>query len=121
MTKETPIKIPIYTGWLSVVISDDFEYVCKKYNVDMDAAYSGAFVWTQENGRVTNFCIALKPNASNKYIAHECVHLCNNIFNIHDIKPDAHNDEPQAYLTGWLFEQVEKVLIKCRSANKKTA
>lgn len=54
---------------------------------------------------VYTYCAAFKPDTKLKYIAHESVHLCSNIFEVHDIKPDVYNDEPQAYLTGWLFDQ----------------
>lgn len=120
MTKEILIKIPIYTGYLRVIISDDFEHVCKKYDVDLDAADTGAFVFTEIIKGGHKFSIVLKPNASNGYIVHESVHLCSNIYDIHGIKPDIHNDEPQAYLTEWLYEQIEKVLLRHREENKKT-
>ena len=40
-------------------------------------------------------------------VAHEAVHAVNNIFKSRGIKLDINNDELQAYLTEWVFEQVE--------------
>lgn len=109
--KEKNIKIPIYTGYLKVVLSDDFEHVCKKWDVDIDAAKSAAFVWTYNNGGFV-FCASFGPNVKLSEVVHECVHLCSNIYDAHGIRPDIHNDEPQAYLTGWLFDRCHKILNK---------
>jgi hypothetical protein len=40
-------------------------------------------------------------------IAHEIVHLKNYIYQDIGIESDRFNDEPEAYLTGWLFKQIE--------------
>lgn len=42
-------------------------------------------------------------------IAHECVHIKNIIFRNKGIKPDIANDEPEAYLVGFLFKEIEKL------------
>ena len=49
-------------------------------------------------------------NPSNSLIAHESVHLVNHLFEDWGIKLDLDNDEPQAYLTGWFVEQIDKFL-----------
>jgi len=43
-------------------------------------------------------------------IAQELVHLKNYIYQDKGIKLDRFNDEPEAYLTGWLFKQKETFL-----------
>ena len=45
-------------------------------------------------------------------IAHESKHLVNNIFIeiSHDL--DRHNDEPEAYLLGWIVDRIHELLNK---------
>jgi hypothetical protein len=43
-------------------------------------------------------------------IAHEIVHIVNHIYLDCAMQLDRHNDEPQAYLTGWLFDEIEDFL-----------
>ena len=43
-------------------------------------------------------------------IAHEIVHVINYIYLDCGIELDRVNDENQAYLTGWLFEEIEKII-----------
>ena len=38
--------------------------------------------------------------------AHEAVHVVNYIFRSRGIQADLQNDEPQAYLTGWVHEKI---------------
>lgn len=42
-------------------------------------------------------------------IAHECVHIKNLIFRNKGIQADPKNDEPEAYLVGFLFKEIEKI------------
>lgn len=43
-------------------------------------------------------------------IAHEIVHIINYIYLDIGIHLDRENDEHQAYLTGWLFNEIEKFI-----------
>ena len=45
-------------------------------------------------------------------IAHECLHACNFILQSRGVLADRHNDEPDAYLLGYLVDHVVKVLRK---------
>ena len=45
-------------------------------------------------------------------VVHELEHVKNLIWKSKGYKPQADNDEPDAYLIGWLFEQVDKVIKK---------
>lgn len=47
--------------------------------------------------------------ASTGTLAHEADHAANFIFKSIDAKVDAENDEPHAYLVGWITECIEKV------------
>lgn len=47
--------------------------------------------------------IYLKNSSDIHILAHECFHASNIIMRKRGIKPDPYNDEPQAYLIQWLF------------------
>lgn len=107
------IEIPIYYGYLVIIVADDFKEVTKKYKIKENVDSFGAFVCTNTNDRGhEQFLVCMAQNIPNELIAHEVVHLVNAIFARCNIELDRHNDEPQAYLTGWLFNEIEKFLNK---------
>ena len=107
------IEIPIYYGYLVIVVSDNYQEVAKKYNLKENVDLYGAFVWVKKKEvGASEFLICIDENISNHLIAHEVVHLVNAIFLQTGCELDRQNDEPQAYLTGWVFQQIEKFLTK---------
>lgn len=54
----------------------------------------------------------IKPNCTPGIIAHEAVHMANYIFKQCYIQPDLDNDEPQAYLVGWLVNEINRVVTQ---------
>lgn len=110
------IKIPIYTGTLKIYFFEskqDWNKLCKKYNCDLsfDDFAAIAFHDKQKNSYVVFLNANLQPKDYD-YIAHETTHIVNRIFDSHMIKLDIHNDEPQTYLTGWVFKQLCDSLIE---------
>ncbi len=105
------VKIPIYFGDLVIYEVDDWEKLELKYRKGFTKGYR-AYVWRQEwtNGTVTYYVAFLKGEDDLSIIAHEAVHLVNQIFIDGKISLDPYNDEPQAYLTGWFVKQVTKFL-----------
>lgn len=108
------VKIPIYSGTLRIVISKDFKKACKKLGKDItefNVSDYAAFVYTERTKkRFSLFTVIISPKCSESVIAHECVHLVNAVFIEHHIQLDRHNDEPQAYLTGWFVRQIHKAI-----------
>jgi len=102
------VKIPLYFDHLVMVQSDDWEEVKKEYNlkVNMEGFSACMFKNDLKNGQ-TEYVIAYGKEVSNSIIAHECIHFINAVFIDRMIELDRHNDEPQAYLMGWVFEQNE--------------
>ena len=108
------IKIPIYGGAILIVLDESEDWK------DLNARYSKALKWKSEvdnsfyafyfpiteNG-YTQYAVAFKETPSNKVIAHEATHLVNAIMDGRGIEHCFENDEAQAYLTGWVFEQIE--------------
>lgn len=107
-------NIPIYFGCLRIIITKDFNKACKKikksfpnYNPnDYDA-----FIYTDKTkSDINRYTIFVKPKATPSIIAHETVHLVNQLFIDSHIHLDIHNDEHQAYITGWFVRQIHKAL-----------
>lgn len=112
MIKIKTISIPIYFGHLRIVVTDSFTDASKKFGVDhgdIDPEQMGAFVDVWSNGiGVDYFTVFFKPDPEPALIAHEVVHLVNGIYIQRHMDLDKRNDEPQAYLTGWITEQIYK-------------
>lgn len=105
------IKIPIYQGTLIIIETDDLSEVSNKYNTP-DLSKYGAVTLKDEN-EYRHYIVAFESDSfSNSLIAHEVVHLINYIFLDCGVELDRVNDEPQAYLTGWLFKKIEKFFKK---------
>jgi len=107
------ITIPIYFGYLQLVIAKDFTKAAKavKYKTDLDLSLYGAFVYADHNKKgIAVYTAFFKPDASHSSIAHEVVHLVNHVFLDRGMKLDRLNDEPQAYLTGWFTDQIYKAM-----------
>ena len=68
-----------------------------------------AFVYKDPKDRYV-VCFRSKPSAS--IIAHEAVHIVNHVYNDSRIMLDPPNDEPQAYLTGWVVGEMHRFLGK---------
>lgn len=104
-------KIPIYFGLLILIQTEDFEAIAKEYDLHIDGRGFDALAFRSplKNG-FTRYVIVFDSKPTNKIIAHECTHVVNFIFADRDIKLDLNNDEPQAYLMGWVFEQCDKFL-----------
>lgn len=108
--KTTKIKIPIYFGKLVILRAKNFKEIESKFGFDSTNSYASfTFKRVKKNG-AARYYIALKKNTSNSVIAHEVVHLVNYIFDHNGIELDLKNDEAQAYLTGWIFEQISKYI-----------
>jgi hypothetical protein len=105
--KITRIKVPIYTREVRVVYSTDMDAVTKKFDLRAGAEKYDAFCF-----RKGDYIYAVFQSAEPHIIAHECVHLVNMIFDDVHVEPDLLNDEPQAYLVGWLFGKIYKILPK---------
>ncbi len=48
-------------------------------------------------------------------IAHEADHLCNQLFQRMGATVDVGNDEPHAYLLGWIVQQITRVYLKFKA------
>ena len=107
MNKKT-IKIPIYCGKLTIIIDKDLKYVEKKYKTI--ALDSFGAVTLQNKSQYRHYIVAFTDVNHLSNIAHEIVHIKNYIYQDCAMELDRFNDEPEAYLTGWLFDQIYNFL-----------
>lgn len=112
----TRIDIPIYYGYLNIVFSDDFQATIERLRIDSggkNVANYGAFVYGRRRASgVAEYYAVFDKSPTESSIAHEVAHLVNWIFKDVCISLDLVNDEPQAYLTGWITEQIYRVKNK---------
>lgn len=74
-----------------------------------------AFYTSTELKGIANFWIVFKDTPQSlcmNTIGHEVVHMVNGIFKSRGIELSLDNDEPQAYLTGWVTETVYNTIKK---------
>ena len=107
--RKTTIHIPIYQCKLTIILDKDLSYVEKKYGTKSLSDY-GAVTMRVPN-KFSEYVMAFEY-AEGTIIAHEIVHLKNYIYQDIENELDRFNDEPEAYLTGWLFKQIETFLNK---------
>lgn len=105
--KSKEVSIPIYFGKLTMILTNEWEVVNKVYNTKIDDNLYDAVVFEMKDN--DEYIVAIKV-IKWSIIAHEVVHIVNAIFLKCGIELDRHNDEPQAYLTGWIFEEINKFL-----------
>lgn len=104
------IKVPIYDYKVTIIVSDTFEEANKLYP---EMHQCNACVLESP----TESVIVIPPNQLG-ILAHECVHLKNNIWTYIGYKPTSDNDEVDAYLIQYLYNEVYKVVDKHISATQ---
>ena len=115
--------IPIYGGRLHIIISQDFEkdigLLSKKYDRSLFSNTHNYVGFTTYRQNHYLFVLNVKNIPKKNFeaeivntITHECFHLCSFISKRVDLKLDVDNDEPHAYLGGWLAGEIYKSYLK---------
>ncbi len=99
------ISIPLYFHKLRIIQSDDFEEVHKRYGLRGEIDYAGV---TIDGGH--EIIVAFNNEVTASIIAHEALHVCSIVFKNIRCDYDRDNDEPIAYLLGWVVEQIHKII-----------
>lgn len=111
--KSTKLDIPIYCSTLTIILDSDLKYVEKKYKtIPLDDF--GA-VTLKDEKKYRHYVVAFTDANHTSNVVHEIVHIKNQIYLDCAMQLDRHNDEPEAYLTGFLFEKIEQFLNKHKS------
>ena len=108
MVTEKIIKVPIFDFKLRVVVFDDTKEAiewCPEY---FKQGYSALTLEHTDSCKAT----IIIPSKYYGSTVHELVHAKNLLFKAKGIKPDVDNDEVEAYLMSWLYEQVDVIIKK---------
>ena len=103
--KSKKIEVPIYGFDLTIILTKDLNEVVKKYKLQGNWGEFGALTF-EDKSKYRHYVVAFTDANHLSNIAHEIVHIKNYIFLGINAKVDLHNDEPEAYLTGWLFDKI---------------
>lgn len=103
MRKKT-IKIEIYCCKLTIILDKDLRYVQKRYKTAPLEDFGA--VTLKDESKYRHYIVAFTDSNHLSNIAHEIVHIKNYIYLDCAMELDRHNDEPEAYLIGWLFDQI---------------
>lgn len=113
------IKVLLYRTTFLFFISDDFnseEYLAD--TLEGDYANCDALCFTEAAGQPVQIWLqkyVLDGDDLHEIVAHEIVHAVNILFDKKGIKHDINNDEPQAYLTGYLTKLIYKAIEEFKS------
>jgi uncharacterized protein YlbG (UPF0298 family) len=107
MIKKT-IDIPIYQCKLTMILDKDLKYIENTYNtISLD---NFGAVTLQNKSKYRHYVVGFTNKKHLSNIAHEIVHLKNHIYLDCAMELNRNDDEPEAYLTGWLFDQIYNFL-----------
>jgi hypothetical protein len=108
------IDIPIYFGYLVIIFTDDVKAVSDKHGLGLEEQFYPAFVQGNRNkaGVSQYWMVFDKKHIDHTIVAHEVVHCANWIFLDRRITIDPDNDEPYAYLVGWITSRIYKEVYK---------
>lgn len=112
--KQKTIEIPIYCAKLTIILDKNLKHIEKKYKTICLDDF-GAVTFKDET-KYRHYIVAFTDPNHLSNIAHEIVHLKNHIYLDCAMQLDRNNDEPEAYLTGWLFGEIYNFI---KSAEKK--
>lgn len=107
MRKKT-IRIPIYECDLTIILDKDLYYVENKYKTKSLSNFGA--VTLKDESKYRHYVIGFTDATHLSNIAHEIVHLKNSIYIDCAMDVNRYDDEPEAYLTGWLFDQINDFL-----------
>lgn len=93
-----------------MILDKDLSYVEKKYKTKPLSDFGA--VTLKDKDKYRHYVVAFTDADHLSNIAHEIVHLKNHIYLDCAMELDRYNDEPEAYLTGWLFDKINNFLNK---------
>lgn len=104
-------KTPPYCETIKVVVCKDFTKAFKKMKVShsVDVNQYEAITTIPIGKKMVLF---IRKDAKASVVAHEAVHIANIIFKRADIQLDIDNDEPYAYLLGWIVDCITTIINK---------
>lgn len=108
--KQKTIEINPYCCELTIIYDKDFSFVEKEYNLPSLKDF-GAVTFKDEK-KYRHYVVVFTDKKHLSNIVHEIVHIKNHIYLDCAMQLDRFNDEHEAYLTGWLFDEIYNFLNK---------
>ena len=106
MVTKKVINIPIFRSKLKIIVVDNIKEALEiEPNIPPEA---DSCMLDYGEGRV----MVIIASNDMSTIAHECLHIKNAVWNRIGYSPQVSNDEVDAYLVEYLFNQVSKVVAK---------
>lgn len=102
--------IPLYSGELIILQNKTLKNVQEKYKTESLHTFDAVSFSIYTKKGYSKYIMAFSAHCTHEIIAHEVTHIVNLIFKDSKIKLDEYNDEPQAYLAGWVAKQCYKHL-----------
>lgn len=110
------INIPIYTGKLVIILTNQDEKLPVQTQINSLELYAMSFTNDIDDNRV-GFHVVFNAWGMNRInhgvIAHEICHCVDSVMDYHFIESTKIN-EPRAYITGWITERIYSFLRKKR-------
>lgn len=115
--KHVKIVVPIYSSWIWVV--SDKEECMRLSGTKLGVRLTEEDFYAEGMVIYGNDCnvIWLPQNAAVHTVVHECMHAVLNMCRVKGIQPDVNNQEPIAYLMGWITQAVVDARRKMEKAN----
>lgn len=115
--KEIPVNPYVARIWLIITNNPYFE--CAKMNqrhkdIGLDWSSDSA-AQTERSFYKDNYLVVIFDGRQKwdiNTICHEVVHIKNAIYNHAEMAHDDENDEPEAYLSGWIAEQIHNAWLE---------
>lgn len=110
------IEIPMYRGYLVIIITNSEDKLLK-HLPEFSSNYIYGHAWLSSHKDKQAFYMVLNfdsagGNMTHGTIAHEALHITNFLADQKGFVPDFENDEPLAYIIGWVTDQAYKFIDK---------
>lgn len=91
-----------------MICTDNMQKVAEKYDTGDLSSFDGVVFPLKHSNGATSIVIAVENGVKDSVIVHEIVHVKNCLYFLCGMELDCKNDEPEAYLCGWLAENIFK-------------
>jgi len=102
--KKNTIEIPIYCAKLTMILDEDLSFMETKFKSRSLKDYGSAV--DKDKKEYRHYYVAFTDPDHLSNIAHEIIHIKNLIYSDCAMKLSAKYDEHEAYLVGWLFDEI---------------
>lgn len=107
--KRLKLKIPIYNCSIILKFTNDFLKYMKKHKTKLESEFKDCKGLCLTINSKHQIYILIKKRETYNYdtIVHECLHATNIILETRGVEVTTENDEAQAYLLGFIINQVQ--------------